>query len=60
MKSQHTTYTSCPHMLGHATQSHHLVPDCLGTEGIGEHECHVHRNHPHMDVKPILPNCMFV
>ena len=23
-------------MLGHATQSHHLVPNCLGTEGIGK------------------------
>ena len=38
MNGQHTTYVSCPHMLGHATQSHHLVPDCLETEGIGKHK----------------------
>ena len=27
------TYLSCPHMLGHATWSHHLVPNCLGPDG---------------------------
>ena len=37
-RNQHTTYVSCPHMLGHATRSHHLVPNCLGTEGIGKHQ----------------------
>ena len=38
MQSQHTTYTSCPHMLVHATRSHHLVPNCLGTAGIHKHK----------------------
>ena len=33
VQSQDTTYIWCPHMLGHATQCHHLVPNCLGTEG---------------------------
>ena len=38
MSSQHMTYTSCPHMLGHAAQYDHLLPNCLGTEGSGKHK----------------------
>ena len=35
MQGQHKTYTSCPHTLSHASESHHLVPNCLAPDGIG-------------------------
>ena len=38
VQSQHTTYRSCPHMLGYDTQSHYLLPSCLGNEGISKHK----------------------
>ena len=38
VQSQHKAYTSCPHMLRHSSQSHHLVPNCLVTEGIDKHK----------------------
>ena len=38
VQNQHTTYTSCPHMLVNATRSHHVVPHCWGTEGIDKHK----------------------
>ena len=60
-RSQHTTYVSCPHILGHATGSHHLVPNCLGPDGIGNNNRHVHQKpSTHEQVKSILPICMFV
>ena len=47
---------SCPHILGHGSQSHHLVPICLATKGLGKHKlsCALEAIHTW-----ICQNCMF-